>query len=72
MILNFIIVDARDLVADVTKCSSKMGKKNSIGFDSVRMSNSLGHFASVLEMRVILAIFLNLPHKINALFAYSA
>lgn len=71
-ILNFITVDVRDLVANVTECSSKMGKKNSVGFDSGRMSNSLGHFPSVLEMKVILAIFLHLQHKINALFAYSA
>jgi len=43
----------------------KDGEKNSGGLYSGRMSNSLGHFPSVLEMKVILAILQNLQHKIK-------
>lgn len=49
----------------MTMFSSKMGTIL-ICFDGVRM-NTLGHFPSIVE--VILAVFLNLRRKVNALFA---
>lgn len=43
-----------------------MGKKPSSCFDGVRMNDSLGHFPPVAEIKMVLAIFLNLQHKVNA------
>lgn len=71
MILKFIMVEARDLAVSGTKFSSNM-EKTSVGFYDVRMNDSLGHFPSLAKMKMILAVFPNLQHKVNALFAYSA